>query len=671
VRSLTGAEVAEDSVGLNQRPSPLFPSPRAGRGDIGFQEREAVFSRFRDSYVELFVIFLVSLFIRWWLLDKRWLDVDEGAHLMDAVLALDGKVPVIEYMSREPLYVYSIAGFLKLFGTDFILARFLPAACSLLVGFVVFLLAKTLFNDKVALLSSAIYWMLPLELFQSVKATTEPLVTLLTCLAFYAVVKFSQSSQRHWLVVAGVLSALGFYARNSAIVIPVAVFVFIVLFCEGRAREVARNFGFFMAGYGTIVLLVVAYYSRFTSLADLFFRLELNPLSFLPWSVEQLLSLRRPGSDAPFWPSDLFFKYVVQTTYLHSFLLIGLAFSAVQFAYRLMMRDRQSIRQEMVPQSILYLWVLLLLMAYAFYSYLAGFIIDYSREFLPPLAIIFAAWIYSSVPALKRDGILERFVMGGLCLSALLFFLHAYRKDFLGMGHHAALTVALVTLFTFAGRFRSSARRFTFCLIITGVAAYIAISERVPHLFPGVPSLAVIGIVYCLTWLLLREKDQPALRHYGRFVCLSLVLASFVVNISFSGTLLSPTYNAEWSPELVGKIASYVKAETEPADEVISGAVIWEFQALRRPFQMISHPFELEFATADRKVAIGRAVAMRPPKVIILDGWTERLYIRQIPSLTELLAKRYRLVPMAAGPAAFEVKVYRLKEEPVIGSNNL
>jgi hypothetical protein len=37
--------------------------------------------------------------------------------------------------------------------------------------------------------------------------------------------------------------------------------------------------------------------------------------------------------------------------------------------------------------------------------------------------------------------------------------------------------------------------------------------------------------------------------------------------------------------------------------------------------------------------------------------------------LTELLAKRYRLVPMAAGPAAFEVKVYRLKEEPVIGSS--
>jgi hypothetical protein len=300
-------------------------------------------------------------------------------------------------------------------------------------------------------------------------------------------------------------------------------------------------------------------------------------------------------------------------------------------------------------------------MAYAFYSYVAGFIIDYSREFFPPLVIIFAAWIYSSVPALNRDSVLERFVLGGFCLSALLFFLHAYHRDFFGMGHHASLTVALATLFMFAGTFHSAVRRFAFLVIITGIAAFIVISEHLPYLYR--PSLVVIGIIYFVTWILLWERDYPAFRDYVGFVCLSIVLASFVVNVSFSGTLLKPTYNAEWSPELVGKIASYVNAETDNTDEVISGAVIWEFQALRRPFQMISHPFELEFATKNRKMAIGRAAAMRPPKVIILDGWTERLYIRHVPSLTDLLDQRYRLVPIT-GPSAFNVKVYRLKEKP-------
>jgi 4-amino-4-deoxy-L-arabinose transferase-like glycosyltransferase len=589
---------------------------------------------------------------------------------MDAVLALDGKIPVVEYMSREPLYVYSFAAYLKLFGVDFILARFWPAACSLLVGFVTYLLAKALFDAKVALLAAAIYWMLPLELFQSVKITTEPLVMLLTCLAFYTVVKFSQTSQPRWLAVAGVLSALGFYARNSSIIIPVAVFIFVALFCEGRARDIARTFGYFLAGYVSMIFLVVAFYSRFTTLADLFYRLELNPLSFIPWSVEQLTSAQKLGSDAPFWPSELFIKYVVQTTYLHSFLMIALVFSGAQFGYRFMTSDSQ-MRREMIPRSILYWWALTLLVAYAFYSYLAGFIIDYSREFFPPLVIIFAAWLYASIPALRRDGNLERFVMGGLCLSALLFFMHANRRDFLGMGHHAALTVALLALFTFAGSFGSLVRRLTFSSIMTGIVAYIAISERVPDRFPSVPSVVVIGIVYGLTWIFLRAKDGSALQAYGRFVCLSMVLASFIVNISYSGTLLSPTYNAEWSPELVEKIASYVKSETDPSDEVISGAVIWEFHAQRRPFRKISHPFELEFASEDKKAGIRQAAETRPPRVIILDGWTERLYLRHVPVLTELLANRYQQIPMAAGPAAFEVKVYRLKEEPYTASGNM
>jgi len=57
----------------------------------------------------LLAVFLVSLFIRLWLLDKRWINADEGAHLMDAVLVLDGKIPEVDFHARQPLYVYSIA----------------------------------------------------------------------------------------------------------------------------------------------------------------------------------------------------------------------------------------------------------------------------------------------------------------------------------------------------------------------------------------------------------------------------------------------------------------------------------------------------------------------------------------------------------------------------------
>jgi hypothetical protein len=172
----------------------------------------------------------------------------------------------------------------------------------------------------------------------------------------------------------------------------------------------------------------------------------------------------------------------------------------------------------------------------------------------------------------------------------------------------------------------------------------------------------MIGAIYAVSWASLEARVRESWWDYASFVRVSIVLGALVVSVSYSGRLLGLTYNAEWSPELVRKVASYVKGETDEADEVISGAVIWEFQALRRPFGMVSHPFGLEFATKDEKAAIGRAVAMRPPKVIILDGWTERLYVRHVPALTGLLAERYRVVPIA-GPGSFPVSVYLRNEE--------
>jgi 4-amino-4-deoxy-L-arabinose transferase-like glycosyltransferase len=627
--------------------------------------KQPMFSSVRNGYPTLFVVFLASLFIRLWLLNKRWIDVDEGAHLMDAVLALDGKIPLVDYLSREPLYVYSYAGFLKLFGTDFASARLLPAVCSLLVGFVIFILAKTLFDSKTALLSSAIYWMLPLELVQSVKVTTEPLVSLLTCLSFYSVAKFSLCRQRHWLVIAGVFAALSFYARNSALIVPITVFAFMVLHCQGRAAPLAKNLGLFLAGYGAVVLLVWVYYSKFMSPKDLLLALSLNPMRYVPWAVQKLLSSDRPVSESPFfWSRELYTRYLIQAVYLHSFLLIGLAFSVVQFAYHLVAGSREWKKHNIHRYSILYLWVLSLSAAYVFYFYVSGFIIDYSREFLPPLVIILSAWICSSVAILSRDGVLERFVYGGLCLSAVLFFGHAYQDYHLRMGHHAPIAIAMIALFSFVGTFESSGRRLVFALTCVGIVALIVASRRSPlssYVSGTIPSLAMIGAIYAVSWASLEARVRESWWDYASFVRVSIVLGALVVSVSYSGRLLGLTYNAEWSPELVRKVASYVKGETDEADEVISGAVIWEFQALRRPFGMVSHPFGLEFATKDEKAAIGRAVAMRPPKVIILDGWTERLYVRHVPALTGLLAERYRVVPIA-GPGAFPVRVYLRNE---------
>jgi hypothetical protein len=97
----------------------------------------------------------------------------------------------------------------------------------------------------------------------------------------------------------------------------------------------------------------------------------------------------------------------------------------------------------------------------------------------------------------------------------------------------------------------------------------------------------------------------------------------------------------------------------------MSGGVIWELQAGRRPFQMISHPLAMEHGISkEQKAAIELALATRPPKAIILDGFTEKTYIQQVPRLRELL-HRYRLVT-ATGPPGLPVRLYQLNDEPVL-----
>ena len=231
-------------------------------------------------YLVLLSVFLISLFLRLWILDKRWINPDEGAHLMDAVLILDGGIPSVDFHSRQPVYAYTNAAGLKLLGINYISGRLLPMTFSLLVGVVIFFMADALFGKRVALLSAVIYWMLPLELMNSVVVKTEPQTMLLTCLSLYAVVLFSQNENKIWLVIAGVFAAMGFYVRQSALIIPLTVFGFLLICHTRRFSDIVKYFGCFLAGYAGILVLVMIFFSRFMGVEG-FLMGDLSPFGFL------------------------------------------------------------------------------------------------------------------------------------------------------------------------------------------------------------------------------------------------------------------------------------------------------------------------------------------------------------------------------------------------------
>jgi 4-amino-4-deoxy-L-arabinose transferase-like glycosyltransferase len=602
---------------------------------------------------------------------------------MDAVLALDGKVPAVDYRARQPLYTYAIAGVFKLFGTNYVSGRLLPLACSMLAGFLIFLMARILFDEKVALLSATTYWMLPLELMNSVVVKTEPLVTLLICLSFYAVIQFSQKGQNLWLIGAGIFGAMSFYVRQSGLIVPSVVFFYLYFINKGRVLDTAKCFCFFLVGYIGMNVLVFAYYFRFMSLSELL-ATGMTPIGFIGSAVERLLSLgevslgyaQTPSSQGFHISWRLYLSYVIQAFYLHSFLLVALLLSIVTSSRHFFFKNRQDTSSEQIgSHSILYLWMLFIFLAYAYYYHSRGFFIDYFREFLPPLVIVFSAWICNSVSALKKDNAMEGFIFGGISLLAILFFVHSHYKISFGMDLYAVYTfigIAVFIFFSSVRTFQSSGRRLIFisALLIIGISILVLyqtlLKSNLGGAFEAAPSLIAIAITFGTTWVLLDSKITRSLTRFAKLASSSVVFGTFLASVSYSGTLLNIKYDSVWSPESVEKTTEYLKRQTDAADEVMSGAVIWELQANRRPFNLISHPLRFLYGIEDQERAdIIHHIKLQPPKVIILDGYTEKTYIKYIPLLNEILMKRYEL-KMTAGPAKYPIRLFKLKDAPAV-----
>ena len=617
-------------------------------------------------------VFVLTLLMRVWLLDKRWINPDEGAHLMDAVLILDGKIPSVDFRSRQPVYAYTNAVILKLFGVNYISGRLLPLACSLSVGILVFLMSFMLFDKKVAFLSASIYWLLPLEVVNSVVVKTEPLVLLLTCLSLSAIIYALHSKTQAWFIAAGIFAALGFYVRQSALIIPLTAIGYLVISYKGRLRDIAKCFSFFLVGYLGVVFMVLIYFSKFMGLKE-FFMGDLSPFGFVASFFEKIPSLFGPSIDSvngtaasesvtPNVTNNLYFNYVREALKLHAFLIIGLGLSIFTFIRQIQSKNKLQPKSHSNSFSLLYLWVFSLLLAYTFYYHTDAFYIDYFREFLPPLVIIFAAWLHRAIPMWEKDESMERFAIVGVCISIITYFVVPHLKEFIGAGIIVSLTLALFTMIYYSTSAVSLFNRLGFLLSLTAVSIIIVFSRHAilaPYLTGIAPKMAILMIVFIAPWIFLTKDARLTVKEYLKFISFALVLGAFALSLTYSANRLTLKYDSVWSTAAVERTAAYLKNNTSPTDTVLSGAVIWELQALRKPFLDITHPLGLEHQIPEkRRERIETAIRDHPPQVIILDGYTERTYLKQVSWLSNLLRLKYRSVHTAE-PARYPVQVYQ------------
>ncbi|MGK7954007.1 MAG: ArnT family glycosyltransferase [Crocosphaera sp.] len=153
---------------------------------------------------------------------------------------------------REGLYIYLMVPFIKLFGLNPFAARITSAILGTLTVFIVYHLAKEIFDRKLGLLSALFLAILPWHIHFSRITFRSILVPCLFCLSLFLF--FKSFKQPKWLVASSFLFAISIYTYNSArVFVPLFLLGLTIIYWE----HLYKNRYYTLWGFITFSLLFI------------------------------------------------------------------------------------------------------------------------------------------------------------------------------------------------------------------------------------------------------------------------------------------------------------------------------------------------------------------------------------------------------------------------------
>ena len=178
----------------------------------------------------LISIIAIAFLVRLYTAKTAWVDGDEGNFLYDAQMLLRGYVPFRDYHTRSPLYITQLAVFLKLFGNEWLIARYLSVVSATISTYVLYKIGKSLYNSSVGLVASLIYAISPFAIFLSAILKTEPNQELFILLAMFFLIKgIKEGSFKYYTLNVIFLILAVFIRKSSLIFFPLEMFLLMYL----------------------------------------------------------------------------------------------------------------------------------------------------------------------------------------------------------------------------------------------------------------------------------------------------------------------------------------------------------------------------------------------------------------------------------------------------------
>ncbi|KPK41092.1 MAG: hypothetical protein AMJ78_06505 [Omnitrophica WOR_2 bacterium SM23_29] len=142
---------------------------------------------------------------------------------------------------RGPLYPLSLMLTFSIFGENLYAVQFMQSLLGTLTCFIIYLIAKKIFDRKTAILSAIIFTFYPLFIWYTARIWTETLLTFLVSILVLHMIKFLRSPSKTNAFILGIILGVINLCKSILLLFPIfLLLVFLVLFWH-RKKEVLLN----------------------------------------------------------------------------------------------------------------------------------------------------------------------------------------------------------------------------------------------------------------------------------------------------------------------------------------------------------------------------------------------------------------------------------------------